>query len=201
MRGNAANNRHDFGNRPAAPFATPAPAPNPAPAQPQRDNRPDFNRGNRPDFNRGNDNRRDFGRGNDNRDNGRRPDFGRPDNRLGFAPDNRPGFGFGTRPVRPPNAPRPDFSHFRDFHRNFSAPHRYRAPSYRRPPGFYYRRWTFGDFLPSLFWGEQFWLTNYYDFDLPPPPPGTVWVRYGNDALLIDRYTGEIITVEYDVFY
>ena len=34
-----------------------------------------------------------------------------------------------------------------------------------------------------------------------PPPPGTVWVRYGRDALLIDRYTGEVIQVEYSVFY
>ena len=34
-----------------------------------------------------------------------------------------------------------------------------------------------------------------------PPPPDAVWVRYGDDALLIDRYTGEVIQVEYGVFY
>ena len=164
-----------------------------------RGDRNDRGRDNRPDFNRGNDNRSDFNRGNDNHDNGRRPDFGRQDNRSGF--DNRSNYGSGDRYGRPSNAPRPDFSQFRDFHRNFSAPHRYRAPSYSRPQGYYYRRWTFGDFLPSLFWGQQFWLSDYYAYDLPPPPRGTVWVRYGNDALLIDRYTGEIITVEYNMFY
>ena len=36
---------------------------------------------------------------------------------------------------------------------------------------------------------------------LDPPPPGTVWVRYGNDALLIDRYSGEVIQVVYGIFY
>jgi hypothetical protein len=34
-----------------------------------------------------------------------------------------------------------------------------------------------------------------------PPPPGTVWVRDNTDALLIDRYTGEVIEVDYNVFY
>ena len=34
-----------------------------------------------------------------------------------------------------------------------------------------------------------------------PPMPGTVWVRYGDDALLIDRYTGEVIQVAYGIFW
>ena len=78
---------------------------------------------------------------------------------------------------------------------------RFRAPDYRRPNGWYDHRWSFGEFLPSLFWGSSYWLNDYYRYDLPPPPYGTVWVREGRDALLIDRDSGEIITVEYDVFY
>lgn len=39
------------------------------------------------------------------------------------------------------------------------------------------------------------------DYALPPPPPGAVWVRENDDALLIDQDSGEIITVEYGVFY
>jgi Ni/Co efflux regulator RcnB len=31
--------------------------------------------------------------------------------------------------------------------------------------------------------------------------PGTVWVRYGDDALLIDQYTGEVIQVAYGIFW
>ena len=30
-------------------------------------------------------------------------------------------------------------------------------------------------------------------------PPGLIWVRYDDDALLIDQYTGEILQVRYDV--
>jgi Ni/Co efflux regulator RcnB len=107
-----------------------------------------------------------------------------PDNRAG-GPGNRGGH--------------QDFSSYR---RNFSAPQHYHAPSnYRRPNGWYARRWTFGEFLPSLFWAQDYWLNDYNEFGLMPPPPGTVWVRDGDDALLIDRDSGEIIQVEYNVFY
>src|SRR6185437_6110794 len=72
---------------------------------------------------------------------------------------------------------------------------------YRRPHGWYYRRWNYGDFLPALFFGQDYWISDYRDFDLPYPPEGTVWVRYGNDALLVDEDTGEIIQVIYGIFY
>jgi Ni/Co efflux regulator RcnB len=145
-----------------------------------------------------------------NRGNVQRPDNGnRPDNR----PDNRPGNGFGNRPDNRPGfgnnnnnrpgygGPRHDFSSFRNFHQDFRAQRRFRGPDYRRPAGWYDHRWTFGEILPALFWSQQYWLTDYQDYDLQPPPYGAVWVRDGNDALLIDRDSGEIITVEYDVFY
>lgn len=107
-----------------------------------------------------------------------------PDNRNA-APGNRGG--------------RADFS---SYHRNFSAPQHYHArTNYRRPSGWYAHRWTFGEILPSLFWAPDYWLSDYNDFGLMPPPPGTVWVRDGDDALLIDRDSGEIIQVEYSVFY
>lgn len=149
------------------------------------DRRGDFNRGgdNRPDFNRGGNNRPDFNRGNDRRDFGRND--GRFDNRR-F--DNRPGTRNGN---------------WARYNRNFNASRRfqYRGGYYRRPAGWYYRRWSFGDFLPSLFWASNYWINDYFYYDLMPPPPGTVWVRYGDDALLIDRYSGEIIQVEYGIFF
>ena len=49
--------------------------------------------------------------------------------------------------------------------------------------------------------GANYWLKDYVDYGLPPPPYGAVWVRVGGDALLIDQYTGEVIAVEYGVFY
>jgi Ni/Co efflux regulator RcnB len=135
--------------------------------------------------------------GNRGPDNNRGTDNRGPGNGGNFGPGNRPGNGG----ARPGNAPRPDFSHFNDFHRNFRAQNRFHAPAYNRPSGFSYRRWNYGEFLPALFWNQQYWLSDYGSYDLPPPPPGTTWVRYGNDALLIDRYSGEIVTVEYSVFY
>lgn len=97
--------------------------------------------------------------------------------------------------------PRRDFSGFRDYHRNFSAGRRFRAPAYRPPPGFFARRWAWGMTLPPLFWDRQYWLVDYDMYDLPPPPFGAIWVRVGDDALLIDQDDGTIISVAYGVFY
>ena len=90
---------------------------------------------------------------------------------------------------------------FRNYERNYSAQRHYSFGRYERPRGWYARRWTFGEFLPSLFWSQSYWIGDYSAFGLPYPPPGCVWVRYGDDALLIDRYTGEIIQVVYNIFY
>jgi Ni/Co efflux regulator RcnB len=135
------------------------------------------NRGDRGDSNRGNFNRGDFNR----------------DGRTDYRPDIRRGASYG--------GPRHDFSGFRDYHRSFRAQRRFRAPFYSRPAGWYDHRWGFGEFLPTAFWARDYWLSDYSSYDLPPPPYGAVWVRVGNDALLVDEESGEIITVEYDIFY
>ena len=87
------------------------------------------------------------------------------------------------------------------FRKNIVAVHRFHAGPYRAPLGWRYRRWVFGERLPSVYFGSAFWITDFLAFDLPPPPDGFVWVRYGPDALMIDRYSGEIIQVDYGVFY
>lgn len=55
--------------------------------------------------------------------------------------------------------------------------------------------------LPRLFWGRQYWIDSYWQFGLANPPYGYVWVRYSNDALLVNVATGRILSVEYDLFY
>jgi len=97
--------------------------------------------------------------------------------------------------------PRHDFSGFRDYHRTFRAPRRFRTEFYRRPAGWYEHRWVYGEFLPAAFWARDYWIVDFEDYDLPPPPYGAIWVRVGTDALLIDEDSGEVITVAYDVFY
>ena len=109
----------------------------------------------------------------------------------------------GTNPLNHPFVGGRNVRHdrFEIFRHTLRAPHRYHYGSYRRPSGWYYRNWGLGEILPALFFGRQYWLSDYYDFGLQPPPPGCVWVRYGDDALLIDRDTGEVIQVVRGVFY
>jgi Ni/Co efflux regulator RcnB len=171
MRGNDRGRDGNRGNQPQV-RQTPQPAPQPpATMAMQRGDRDN-------DRNRGNWN------------NDRRGDNSRFDN------DRRDNRGWDNR--RNDNRPRADF---RRYQRNFAAPQRFRAPAYRRPAGWYSHRWTFGEFLPTAFFARSYWIDNFYNFGLMDPPFGTVWVRYGSDALLIDRYTGEVIQVVYRVFY
>jgi Ni/Co efflux regulator RcnB len=100
-----------------------------------------------------------------------------------------------------------DFGHARHnsafdaLRRAYHATHHYHAGTYRRPPGYYYRTWNYGDFLPALFFDQQYFIDDFDDYGLADPPEGTVWVRYGDDALLVDEDTGEIIRVVYGIFY
>jgi Ni/Co efflux regulator RcnB len=86
---------------------------------------------------------------------------------------------------------------------NVTASHHfhYRGGEYRWPGGYHYQRWSFGMTLPSVFWGRDYWIDDYSDYGLGYPPDGCVWVRYGNDALLIDEDSGEILEVVYGQFY
>lgn len=88
-----------------------------------------------------------------------------------------------------------------DFGRNVQAQRRFRAQPYRRPPGFFYRRWNYGQILPYAFFAQQYWLDSYWAYGLPAPPPGCEWVRYGDDAVLVDLDSGEVLQVYYGVFY
>jgi hypothetical protein len=82
----------------------------------------------------------------------------------------------------------------RSFERVRSAPFVY-------PPGWGYRRWEIGAFLPPVFLVRDYWYTDWDLLGLPPPPPDYQWVRYGPDLLLIDLTSGEVVEVVYDVFY
>ena len=78
---------------------------------------------------------------------------------------------------------------------------RYRIGGYRAPYGYYVRTWGFGDFLPRGWYGQDYWIGDFLDYDLPYPPPGYEWVRVGGDALMIDRFTGRIVQVVRGIFW
>ena len=101
-----------------------------------------------------------------------------------------------SRPTRPPTT----LPVYHPGHRP-STYHRIRAPIYHYPHGYAYRRWAVGGSLPHLFLSNLYYWTNWAALELGPPPPGYVWVRYGPDLLLVDRYTGRIADVIYGAFY
>jgi Ni/Co efflux regulator RcnB len=87
--------------------------------------------------------------------------------------------------------------------RNVTASHhyRYRGGAYRGPSGYSYHRYSYGQILPSIYFAQDYWISDYSDYGLADPPDGAVWVRYGSDAVLIDQDSGEILEVVYGQFY
>jgi Ni/Co efflux regulator RcnB len=137
---------------------------------------------------RGNDNRR-FENDNRREDNNRRVQ----NNDRRFDNDRGRDVGRNFNYERDPRAGRD----FRFRGRTFVS---VRAPRFVYPRGYSYRRWSIGALLPLFFLSAPY----YVDWDyigLPPPPPGTAWVRYGPDALLVDQYTGRVIDEAYGAFY
>lgn len=91
-----------------------------------------------------------------------------------------------------------DWQHYRNLYRD-----RYRAPRYYNPYGYRhgYQRFGIGIYLESLYFGSRYWLTDPWDYRLPPAPFGCRWVRYYDDVLLVDTRTGYVVDVIYDFFW
>ena len=89
----------------------------------------------------------------------------------------------------------------RSWEHDYNAYNRFHWRPYARPRGWYAQQWRFGMYLPYLFWTRNYWITNYWNFGLPQPPYGYIWVREGNNALLINEQDGYILQVIYNIFY
>lgn len=88
---------------------------------------------------------------------------------------------------------RDDREYRRDWHRE-----RFDAGAYRRPPGYYYRRWRRGDRLPRAFRAPVYLIPDAAVYHLRPPPPGYYWVRVNDNAVLAAIATGVVLDVVYD---
>lgn len=86
------------------------------------------------------------------------------------------------------------------YQHNFRAARSFHVGPYQRPPGWRPHTWAYGQILPRAYWAPQYILSDYWLFALEVPPAGYEWVRDGNDALLVNTDTGEILQVEYGVF-
>jgi Ni/Co efflux regulator RcnB len=82
----------------------------------------------------------------------------------------------------------------------YRSTHRYRH-AWRPPIGFYVRSWGYGDILPLGWYAPEYRLYDWWNYDLPAPPPGYEWVRVGYDALLVDQFDGRVVQVVRLVFY
>lgn len=51
------------------------------------------------------------------------------------------------------------------------------------------------------YYSSAYWINDPGMYRLPPAPPGTRWIRYYNDALLVDTWTGEVIDVIHNIFW
>ena len=75
------------------------------------------------------------------------------------------------------------------------------GPYYSPYRNYGYSRFSIGVFLDPFFYDQRYWIGDPWQYRLPPAEPGTEWVRYYNDVLLVDVYTGEVIDVIYDFFW
>lgn len=91
-----------------------------------------------------------------------------------------------------------DWQRYRNQYRD-----RYRAPRYYNPYGYRhgYQRFGIGIYLDSLYFGSRYWLSEPWDYRLPPAPYGCRWVRYYDDVLLVDTRSGYVVDVIYDFFW
>lgn len=90
-----------------------------------------------------------------------------------------------------------DWYRYRSSNRNL-----YRAGAYYVPyRNWSYRRISVGFTLGSLFYGSRYWINDPWRYRLPEVYGPYRWVRYYDDVLLVDMYSGQVVDVIYDFFW
>ena len=72
---------------------------------------------------------------------------------------------------------------------------------YSDPFGFGYQRMNYGWTLFPSYYRSNYWLRDPWQYRLPPVYGPYRWVRYYDDALLVDTWSGEVVDVIYDFFW
>lgn len=72
---------------------------------------------------------------------------------------------------------------------------------YTDPFGWGYQRYNVGWQMRPNYYSSRYWISNPAYYRLPYAPPGMQWIRYYDDAVLVDTYTGEIVDVLYNFFW
>lgn len=93
------------------------------------------------------------------------------------------------------NDHRYDWRKYRNRHRSI-----FHLGFYYDPFGFGYSPFNIGYQLRPAYYSQSFWFDPSM-YGLPFPPPGTQWVRYWNDAVLVDVYSGQVVDVIHNFFW
>jgi Ni/Co efflux regulator RcnB len=90
---------------------------------------------------------------------------------------------------------------YAQYRRTITTTKHYNEGVFIGPEGYTYSRYDVGARMPAeLLSDDNLVLTGYSTYDLKAPPAGLTWVRVGDDALLVDRKTGEVVQTDYDLF-
>jgi len=125
------------------------------------------------------------------------PRYGGRDERRGWNSDWRRNDGRGwNRDWR--RDTRYDWNRWRTTNRNA-----FRLPRYYAPYGwnYGYRQFGIGAVLSSVLFAQNYWINDPWAYRLPEADGPYRWVRYYNDALLVDVYSGEVVDVINDIFW
>lgn len=97
---------------------------------------------------------------------------------------------------------------WRDNNRYNWHSYRSRYPSYFSVGIYYspyrhyrYQRLNSGHFLDALFYSDRYWISDPWYYRLPDAYGPYRWVRYYDDALLVNIYTGEVVDVIHRFFW
>jgi len=72
---------------------------------------------------------------------------------------------------------------------------------YYDPFGWSYRPYSIGWRLWPSYYSSRYWISDPWQYRLPYAPPGYRWIRYWDDALLVDTFTGEVVDVIHNFFW
>jgi len=72
---------------------------------------------------------------------------------------------------------------------------------YYDPFGWDYRPYQIGWRLWPSYYSSRYWIYDPWQYRLPYAPPGYRWVRYWDDAVLVDTWTGQVVDVIYNFFW
>jgi hypothetical protein len=80
---------------------------------------------------------------------------------------------------------------------------RYSFPRYYAPRGWThgYNRFSLGVILSAPLFSQSYWIDDPFQYQLPPAYGPYRWVRYYDDALLVDLRSGQVVDAIYDFFW